>query len=38
MAFINKGNRWSLFLVETMEVVVNLGEGGLGLAFWSSET
>lgn len=38
MAFINKGNRWSLFLVETMEVAVNLGEGGLGLAFWSSET
>lgn len=30
---INKGNRWSLFLVETMGVAVHLGEGGLVLAF-----
>lgn len=38
MPFISKGNRWSLFLVETMRVAVHLGEDGLILAFWSSET
>lgn len=37
-AFISKGNRWSLFLVGTMRVAVHLGEDGLILAFWSSET
>lgn len=38
VAFINKGNRWALFSLETMEGAGNLGEGSLFLTFWSSET